>query len=314
MVETESAELLVGVRDLKKHYGSIRAVDGISFEVRRGDVLGFLGPNGAGKTTAMKLIMGFLEPDGGAVEVAGYDVASNSLEARKRIGYLPENAPAYGEMTVEGFLRFVAAVREIEPPGPALQRALDLTELGKVRYQTIETLSKGFKRRVGLAQALIHDPDILILDEPTDGLDPNQKALVQDLLSSLSEGRCIILSTHILDEAEKICNRALIISEGKILVDSTPQKLIAQAPNHNVLRLTLSPEDRERVDSLVSDQEWCDRIAIVSETMIDIYPVGGVNHLEDVSRLLDGIRIHAISQREGRLDELFREMTKGVAA
>ncbi len=226
---TDVSDVLVRVRDLRKSYGSIRALDGISFEVARGDILGFLGPNGAGKTTAMKLITGFLEPAVGAVVVAGHDVGKDPLAAQRRIGYLPENAPAYGEMTVDGFLRFIADARDIGDAESAIARVVDMTGLRRVRHQTIETLSKGFKRRVGLAQAMIHNPEVLILDEPTDGLDPNQRALVQDLLANISQERCVILSTHILDEAEQVCNRAVIINDGRILVDSTPGELVEQS-------------------------------------------------------------------------------------
>ena len=226
---TDMSDVLVRVRDLCKSYGSIRAVDGISFEVSGGDILGFLGPNGAGKTTAMKLITGFLEPDGGTVVVAGHDVGKDPLAAQRRIGYLPENAPAYGEMTVDGFLRFIADARAVVDAERAIDRVVEMTALKRVRHQTIETLSKGFKRRVGLAQAMIHDPEVLILDEPTDGLDPNQRVLVQDLLANISQERCVILSTHILDEAEKVCTRAVIISDGRILVDSTPGELVEQS-------------------------------------------------------------------------------------
>ncbi len=314
MDTSSNSDTLVRVRGLRKHYGAIRAVDGISFTVGRGDVLGFLGPNGAGKTTAMKLITGFLEPDEGSIEISGHDVATASLEARKKIGYLPENAPAYGEMTVDGFLGFIAAARGIEDREPALDRAVGLTELGKVRRQTIDTLSKGFKRRVGLAQALIHDPEILILDEPTDGLDPNQKALVQDLLTELSPGRAIILSTHILDEAEKICNRALIISEGKIVVDSTPRELITRASSHNVIRCSVDPEALPRLLEVGAREEWCERVETVSDSTVDFYPGDGQSHLAELLQSIDGIQIRDISLREGRLDELFRELTKGVAA
>jgi ABC-2 type transport system ATP-binding protein len=231
MTDPSRPDSLVRVIDLRKHYGPIRAVDGISFDVRRGDILGFLGPNGAGKTTAMKLITGFLEPDAGAIEVAGLDVAKHPLETKRRLGYLPENAPAYGEMTVDGFLRFVAEARGVSAPAAAIDRVIEATGLRRVRHQTVDTLSKGFKRRVGLAQAMIHDPEILILDEPTDGLDPNQKVLIQDLIANLSKERCVILSTHILDEVEKVCNRAIIMSQGRILIDSTPAELQAQAPS-----------------------------------------------------------------------------------
>ncbi len=304
-------ETLVKVENLSKHYGPIRAVDGISFTVRRGDVLGFLGPNGAGKTTAMRLITGFLEPDSGDIEVAGHDTASESLAARQKVGYLPENAPAYGEMTVNGFLEFIAEARGVENVPGAIARVLDMTGLVKVQHQTIETLSKGYKRRVGLAQALIHDPEVLILDEPTDGLDPNQKAVVQQLLANISRNKCIIVSTHILDEVERICNRAMIISQGKILVDSTPQELITKAPNHNVIRLTLQQEDAGLAERLES-QDWCSRVDVLSPSSVDVYPVGGANHLVDLLDLVKGEPLLDVHLREGRLEDLFRNVTEGV--
>jgi ABC-2 type transport system ATP-binding protein len=232
----DGGEVLVEVRGLTKRYGALRAVDGVSFTVRRGDVLGFLGPNGAGKTTAMKMITGFLEPDAGTARVGGFDVATDSLAARRILGYLPENAPAYGEMTVAGFLGFVAAARGVADRRAAIERVVARAGLAEVRHQTIETLSKGFKRRVGLAQALVHDPQVLILDEPTDGLDPNQKVLVHRLIGELAAERAILLSTHILDEAERVCNRALIISRGRILLDSTPRELLARGPLEQVFR------------------------------------------------------------------------------
>ncbi len=307
-------ELLIEVQDLAKHYGPIRAVDGISFEVRRGDVLGFLGPNGAGKTTAMKMITGFVEPDRGRVRVAGHDLADESLEARRKIGYLPETAPAYGEMTVAGFLEFVAEARQVGNIAAALDRVVQAAALGRVVHQTIETLSKGFRRRVSLAQALIHDPEVLILDEPTDGLDPNQKAVVQELITSLSPGRAIVLSTHILDEAERVCNRALVISQGKILVDSTPEALIAQAPNHNVMRLVLEPTALIELMNTLDGKVWCDRVERLSETTLDIYPQHGENHLGALMELTAGLEIHSIHLQEGRLNELFRDLTRGVEA
>lgn len=309
--ETPAAETLVAVEDLAKHYGPIRAVDGISFTVRRGDVLGFLGPNGAGKTTAMRLITGFLEPDDGRVEVAGHDLATDSLAARQKVGYLPENAPAYGEMTVTGFLEFIGEARGVDNIPAAIAQVLDMTGLEQVQHQTIETLSKGYKRRVGLAQALIHDPEVLILDEPTDGLDPNQKAVVQQLLSNLSSNKCIIVSTHILDEVERICNRAMIISQGKILVDSTPQELITQAPNHNVIRLTMQRPDATLAER-IGAQDWCARVDVRSESSVDIYPEKGANHLMDLLELVKDEPLQDVHLREGRLEDLFRNVTEGV--
>ena len=307
-------EVLISVADLTKHYGPIRAVDGISFEVRRGEVLGFLGPNGAGKTTAMKMITGFLEPDRGSITVAGIDVAADRLAVSRRIGYLPEDAPAYGEMTVEAFLGFIAEARELEAAEEAIERVLETAHLRTVRGQTIETLSKGYKRRVGLAQALIHDPDVLILDEPTDGLDPNQKAVVQDLISSLSANRCIVLSTHILDEAERVCNRAVILSEGRILVDSTPGALVTQAPGHNAVRFRVTEGDAEEVAARLAEAEWCASVRVLPGGEIEAEPRDGENRLNDVLAAVGEHRVADVRVREGRLDELFRDVTRGVAA
>ena len=307
-------EVLISVADLTKHYGPIRAVDGISFEVRRGDVLGFLGPNGAGKTTAMKMITGFLEPDAGAVSVAGLDVARDRLAVSRRIGYLPENAPAYGEMSVEAFLGFIAEARDLESPEAAIDSVIDVTHLRRVRGQTIETLSKGFKRRVGLAQALIHDPDVLILDEPTDGLDPNQKKVVQDLILSLSSNRCIVLSTHILDEAERVCNRAVILSEGRILVDSTPDDLVTRAPGHNAVRFRVVDGDAAEIVEELSGAAWCAAARVLPNGEVEVEPRDGEDRLNDVLATVGEGRIAGVRVREGRLDELFREVTRGVAA
>ena len=309
--ETPRGEALVEVSDLFKHYGPIKAVDGITMTVRRGEILGFMGPNGAGKTTAMRIITGFLDADRGSVKVCGHDMATHSLDARRRIGYLPENAPAYGEMTVTGFLEFIAEARGVTDVDAAIRRVVGLAELQKVQHQTIETLSKGFKRRVGLAQALIHDPEVLILDEPTDGLDPNQKAVVQDLIAGLSKEKCIILSTHILDEVEKVCNRAVIISQGQILVDSTPKELIRQAPGHNVVRVLVKGDPSE-LSSKIQAAEWCDFIE-VADHEITVYPKFGESRLAEILELADGTVLESIEQQEGRLDELFRRVTQGVS-
>jgi ABC-2 type transport system ATP-binding protein len=218
---------MIEVKELRRSFGSVVAVDGISFEVEKGQVLGLLGPNGAGKTTAMRMLACFIKPDSGTASVCGHDILQNPIGVRRSLGYLAENSPAYPEMTVGGFLKFVCDVREIR--GVARRRALDrivpTCSIESVYHQTIETLSKGYKRRVGLAQALIHDPDVLILDEPTDGLDPNQKFEVRKLIGKMAKEKCIIISTHILEEVEAICSRTIIIAKGKILVDSTPDKL-----------------------------------------------------------------------------------------
>ena len=219
---------------LVKHFGPIRAVDGVDIRVAPGEVLGFLGPNGAGKSTTMKLVTGFLEPDAGAVSVCGIDMLSNPLEAKKHLGYLPEGAPAYPDMTVSEFLNFVVAVRGFDGKEAAerLDRVVEQVHLNGVLHQTMDTLSKGFKRRVGLAQALVHDPDLLVLDEPTDGLDPNQKHEVRKLIREIGQSKAIVLSTHILEEVEAVCTRAVIINEGKVVFDGTPQELDARAPSN----------------------------------------------------------------------------------
>jgi ABC-2 type transport system ATP-binding protein len=223
---------MVEVKRLVKNYGAKRAVDNISFSVKRGDILGFLGPNGAGKSTTMKMITGFITPTGGTAIVGGHDVRTAPVAVKRVIGYLPENAPAYGEMTVEEFLRFIAEVRGFRAAERAAKvgRAIMLTHLAGVRHQTIETLSKGYRQRVGFAQALLHDPAVLVLDEPTDGLDPNQKNEVRALIKSMAAEKAVILSTHILEEVEAICTRIIIISQGRLVVDETPAAFRARQP------------------------------------------------------------------------------------
>ena len=218
---------MIEVKELRRSFGPVVAVDGISFNVEEGEVLGLLGPNGAGKTTAMRILACFLKPDSGTATSCGHDISQNPIDVRRSLGYLAENVPAYNEMTVGGFLNFICDVREIW--GADRKRALDMIvptcSIASVYHQTIETLSKGYKRRVGLAQALIHDPDVLILDEPTDGLDPNQKHEVRKLINKMAKDKCIIVSTHILEEVEAVCSRMIIVAKGRILVDSTPEQL-----------------------------------------------------------------------------------------
>ncbi len=224
---------MIEVQGLVKSFGALRAVDGVSFSVKRGDILGFLGPNGAGKSTTMKMITGFLRPDGGTATVDGIDVTADPVTVKRKLGYLPESAPAYPEMTVVEFLGFIAEVRgyrDAEAKRASVDRAIGLTHLAPVRNQVIETLSKGFKQRVGFAQALLHDPPALVLDEPTDGLDPNQKIEMRALIKSMAVEKTIILSTHILEEVEAICTRVIIISRGKVVVDETPDQLRARQP------------------------------------------------------------------------------------
>src|SRR5450432_986833 len=224
---------MIDVNALVKTYGSKRAVDGVSFSVKRGDILGFLGPNGAGKSTTMKMITGYVRPDSGTAKVDGIDVMKDPVAVKRKLGYLPENAPAYPEMTVAEFLGFIAEVRgfsEVSTRKAHVDRAVALTHLVSVRNQTIETLSKGYKQRVGFAQALLHDPPVLILDEPTDGLDPNQKNEVRVLIKNMAVEKAVILSTHILEEVEAICNRVIVISRGKLVADESPANFLARQP------------------------------------------------------------------------------------
>ena len=224
---------MIEVKGLVKTYGAKRAVDGVSFAVRRGDILGFLGPNGAGKSTTMKMITGFLRPDAGTATVGGIDVTADPVAVKRQLGYLPESAPAYPEMTVGEFLGFIAEIRGFRAKAARaaqVDRALALTHLEPVRKQTIETLSKGYKQRVGFAQALLHDPPVLVLDEPTDGLDPNQKIEVRALIKSMAAEKAVVLSTHILEEVEAICTRVIIITQGKVVVDETPARFRARQP------------------------------------------------------------------------------------
>jgi ABC-2 type transport system ATP-binding protein len=224
---------MIEINHLSKRYGALTAVDDISFNVEPGQVLGFLGPNGAGKSTTMKMITGFLAPTSGNVKVCGHDVEQEPLAAKRVMGYLPEGAPSYGEMTVSAFLDFIADVRGLEGQTRVTRKqdVIERLSLQTVLEQSIETLSKGFRRRVGLAQAILHDPKVLILDEPTDGLDPNQKHEVRNLISHMAKDKIIVISTHILEEVDAVCNRAMIIANGRVLADDTPKGLAARSPS-----------------------------------------------------------------------------------
>ena len=226
----------IKIKSLSKSFGPIDAVRNISFNVGYGEVLGFLGPNGAGKSTTMKMITGFLAPTSGTVEVNNHDVLEDPLSVKRSIGYLPEGAPAYGEMTVRSFLNFIADIRELSSSirKERLDEVIETINIKTVIDQSIETLSKGYKRRVGLAQAILHDPNILIMDEPTDGLDPNQKHEVRNLIKKMAKKKAIIISTHILEEVDAVCSRAIIISSGKLLFDGTPEQLITKSDQKNI--------------------------------------------------------------------------------
>ena len=234
---------LIEAKNLKKSFGDFVAVDNINLTVERGEVVGFLGPNGAGKSTTMKMLTGFLEPDGGEIFIEGIDLKTKPLEAKKSIGYLPEGAPSYSDMEVSEFLSFVGKMRGLNNNGLLNTRLSDMAKqinLKEVWHKPIETLSKGFKRRVGIAQALIHDPDILILDEPTDGLDPNQKYEMRDLIKKISTNKAIVISTHILEEVEAVCSRTVIIANGQLLANETPDNLGKQFNKKNMFSLKVA--------------------------------------------------------------------------
>ena len=306
------SELSIEARALSKHYGHLVAVDELSFDVGAGEVLGFLGPNGAGKSTTMKMLTGFLAPTSGTALVNGHDIVNDSLAARRSMGYLPEGAPAYGEMTVRKFLEFVARVRGFEGKGAvrAAGAAIERLNLGGVPEQPIETLSKGFKRRVGLAQAILHDPQVLILDEPTDGLDPNQKHEVRGLIRDMSSDKIIIISTHILEEVHAACNRAMIIADGRLLVDDSPDGLIARSRYHEAV--TLVVKQPERVASVLSELSQSRKVEL-REGELTVFPREGERLFEVIS---DAVRennweVSELRLEAGRLDEVFRQVTKG---
>ena len=235
---------MIEICNLTKKFGRFTAIDNLSFTVTEGEVLGFLGPNGAGKSTTMKVITGFLSASAGTVIVDGYDISKNPIEVKSLIGYLPEGAPCYGDMTTEAFLKFIARIRGYrgEEIVKRVQHVVDQVELQSVCQQTIETLSKGFRRRVGLAQAIMHDPKVLILDEPTDGLDPNQKHHVRALIKNLARDKIVIISTHILEEVTAVCSRAIIIAEGRIVADGTPAELESRSKYHHAVTVRLTDD------------------------------------------------------------------------
>ena len=313
---------MLEIDGLVKTFDSIKAVDGVSFSVKKGEVLGFLGPNGAGKSTTMKMITGFLRPNAGRVNVCGHDLANEPIAAQSQIGYLPEGAPAYGDMTPARFLEFIAEVRGYarKEADTAISQAISRAQLQSVLRQPIETLSKGFKRRVGLAQAILHDPPILIMDEPTDGLDPNQKFAVRRLISAMAKDKAIIISTHILEEVDAVCSRALIIDRGKIVADGTPQDLMSKSTYFNAVTVSVGMSDSQTakpqlqsikgVDHLLEDTSSA---GIARYTLI---PQPGVLLFEPVSALLATVDwdIRGVVVEAGRLDDVFRNCTTSDAS
>jgi ABC-2 type transport system ATP-binding protein len=306
---------MISVSALVKDYGSFRAVDHVSFDVPRGQVLGFLGPNGAGKSTTMKMLTGFLAPTAGTASIGGKDVVKDSLAVRRQLGYLPESAPSYGEMTVVEFLRFIAEMRGLR--GQAREAAVDRMRptcaLGDVWRQPIETLSKGFRQRVGFAQALIHDPPVLVLDEPTDGLDPNQKHEVRQLIRRMGQDKTIILSTHILEEVEAVCQRVIIIAAGRIVADATPEGLMRQSSLHNAVTVRLAGGEVEKARAVFSGLPLVGSVETLAgaPNTLRVYARGGESIALTVSEATRqaGLPVEQIQVEQGRLDEVFRKVT-----
>lgn len=313
---------MIEISKLVKNFGAIEAVRGLDFIVRPGEVLGFLGPNGAGKSTTMKMIVGFISPTSGHVNVCGHDVQRDPRGAQRLIGYLPEGAPAWEEMTVREFLRFIAAVRGYRGADCERRMASVFDRLGLhgVRGQRIETLSKGYRRRVGLAQALLHDPRVLILDEPTDGLDPNQKHQVRELIRGLSEDKIVIISTHILEEVDAVCNRAIVIADGRIVADDTPQGLESRSRYHHAVHLRFAktvPHDVivRASGELAALEASAEVEEGASPQQLVVIARQGKNPLDAVARLVRERNwlIDELHVERGRLDEVFRDITQEVA-
>ena len=308
---------MIETQGLTKRYGELTAVDGITFKVEPGRVLGFLGPNGAGKSTTMKMIAGFLNPTSGRALVCGHDVVEDPIAAKRVIGYVPEGAPSYGEMNVRQFLDFIADVRALrgDRKRSRLDDVIERLRLNGVLEQPIETLSKGFKRRVGLAQAILHDPPVLIMDEPTDGLDPNQKHEVRTLINAMAPDKTIIVSTHLLEEVHAVCSRAIIIAHGKILADATPAELEARSRYYQAVSLTTG--------NIAAAKEALSQLPDVQAVEIDpqdhritAFPKPGKQIFTAVSEMLraKNIAVSELQLESGRLDEVFRTVTTQEAA
>jgi ABC-2 type transport system ATP-binding protein len=313
---------MINVQNLAKTFGVKKAVDGISFRVERGEVLGFLGPNGAGKSTTMRMITGFIPPTDGTATVAGFDMVESPIQAKRVIGYLPENAPAYTDMTVYGFLSFVAELRGLRGDArkTAVNRVVEMCFLESVLHQSVDTLSKGYRHRTCFAQSIIHDPDVLILDEPTDGLDPNQKHEVRTLIRKMGEKKAIIFSTHILEEVDAVCTRALIIDRGKIVANGTPQQLRQKSEWAGAVTLRVNGVSAAVVQQKLGQLSTVKKTIIVKEEATSVtarvFPkTGGVNAApagalaQSIADAAQGWRIEELHTEEGRLDEVFRNIT-----
>lgn len=308
---------MITLERLTKKFGPILAVDGLTLSVRRGEVLGFLGPNGAGKTTTMRMITGFLPPTSGTAAVGDFDVTRAPIAVRRLIGYLPEGAPLYGDMTPAAFLDFIAGMRGFA--GSEKKRRMDWTvetlQLGDVLHRPIDTLSKGYKRRVGLAQAILHDPAVLILDEPTDGLDPNQKHQVRSLIRGMAQDKAIIISTHILEEVEAVCTRSVVIAGGRIVFDGTPRDLQRRSRRHNAVEIRLDARSSATLAREIATLPGVAAVDTADEesglASLLVVPHDGRTIIHDLSECIraSGLAIEEMHTERGDLAEVFRQLT-----
>ncbi|MGE0384412.1 MAG: ABC transporter ATP-binding protein [Gammaproteobacteria bacterium] len=313
---------LIEAEGLEKRFGALHAVRGVTFTVARGEVLGFLGPNGAGKSTTMKMLTGFLEPSAGRARICGHDVGTEPIPARRHLGYVPEGAPLYGEMTVHGFLAFIAEARGLAGAERAARigAAVDRVHLGSVLDQRVETLSKGFKRRVGVAQAILHDPDVLVMDEPTDGLDPNQKHDVRALIRTMAREKAIIISTHLLEEVDAVCTRAIIIDRGRIAFAGTPPELATRSRLHNAVRLAVRGPTAAQAAAAIGALPGIDAVEIESETegiaRLLARPQAGATIAGSIAGAAGahGWTVEDLHVERGQLDEVFRAITTATDA
>jgi len=307
---------MIEIKSVSKNFGEVIALDDISFNVRRGEVLGFLGPNGAGKTTTMKLITGFWEPDAGQILIDGMDVVTKANQVKRKIGYLPETVPLYDEMKVFEYLKFIAHIRDLAPDKviSRIKEVVEICNLHSVIGKSLDELSKGYRQRVGLAQAIMHNPDILILDEPTTGLDPNQIAEIRDLIKNIGKEKTVIFSTHILAEAQATCDRVIIINKGKIVAEGTPKALTQQLDKHDIVTLKVQA-DRERLMSVISATNYVKNYEIITEensfVTIELELTGSGTAL-DIGKLMmtNQWPICAMVKTDVSLEEVFRELTK----
>lgn len=309
---------MIKVRNLKKTFGPKVAVNGLSFTVEKGEVLGFLGPNGAGKSTTMRIITGFIPPSDGEVTIGGHNIVDRPTEAKRLIGYLPENAPSYTDMTVLGFLSFAAELRGFGKTErrKAVDRVVEMCFLGSVLHQSVDTLSKGFRHRTCFAQSIIHDPEVLILDEPTDGLDPNQKHEVRTIIRRMGETKAIIFSTHILEEVEAVCSRAIIIDRGAIVANGTPAELKQRSSQAGAITLRLMDGSAASVKGKLDGLNMVDRTVVLSESPVAVraFPRKNVAS-DDLARAVSDVALKErwslleLHTEEGRLDDVFRSIT-----